>query len=168
MNNKPTSAPKALDILKELYLTANKKKYPSIPDFARCTPKYTDKTANGLTKCIIDFLNLTGAQAERISNTGRQLDKRKTVKDILGNTRTIGSIKFIPGTGTNGTADISATIKGRSVKVEVKIGADKQSDQQKEYQKKIECAGGIYFVGKDFNSFYNFYNQTFINKQDGL
>ena len=160
MNN-ITSAPKAIDILKELYLTANKKKYPSIPDFARCTPKYTDKTANGLTKCIIDFINLSSGQAERINNTGRQIDNRKIVNDILGSTRTIGSVKWIKGTGTNGTSDISATIHGKSVKVEVKIGADKQSPAQKEYQKKIEDAGGIYFIAKNFNSFYEWYNLTF-------
>ena len=153
-----TMKTKAIDKLKELYLTANKKKYPSIPDFARCTPNYSDKTANGLTKSIIDFINLTGYQAERISNTGRQLDNRKTVKDILGNTRTIGSVKFIPGTGCNGTADISATIQGKSVKIEVKI-KDKQSPAQIEYQKKIESAGGIYFIAKDFQSFYNWYLQ---------
>ncbi|MDQ3022683.1 MAG: hypothetical protein M3R36_19280, partial [Bacteroidota bacterium] len=116
---------KGIDILKELYLNKSKLRYPSIPNYARCTPNYSHKTANGLTKCIIDFINLNNGQAERINNTGRQIDNRQTVQDVLGSTRTIGSTKWIKGTGTNGTADISATIKGRSVKVEVKIGTDK-------------------------------------------
>ncbi len=148
-----------MKILSALAFRKLKDKHPTVPGFALPKVKYSDTSANGLTKCIIDFINLTGNQAERISNTGRQLDNRKTVKDILGNALTIGSIKFIPGTGTNGTADISATIQGKSVKVEVKIGADKQSDKQKEYQKAIEKAGGIYFVAKDFETFYNFYLQ---------
>ncbi len=152
---------KAIDILKGLYQTKYKKQYPTIPDYARCTPKYADKTANGLTKCIIDFINLTGGQAERINNTGRQIDNRQTVKDILGNVRTIGSVKWIKGTGTNGTADISATIQGKSVRVEVKIGKDKQSHQQKEYQYNIERSGGLYFIAKDFQSFYEWYNLKF-------
>lgn len=152
---------KAIDILKKLYQRDNIVKYPNIPAHARYIPKYCDTTANGLTKCIIDFINLIGGQSERINNTGRQLDKRKTYSDTLGNIRTIGSVKWIKGTGTDGTADISATIKGRSVKVEVKIKADRQSIKQKEYQQAIEKAGGIYYIAKDFDTFYQWYNLKF-------
>ncbi len=157
MNNQSSST----DILKDLYLSADEKKYPSIPAYARATPSYSDKTANGLTKCIIDFINLSGGQAERISNTGRQIDNRITVLDVIGRSKTIGSMEWVRGTGKNGTADISATIKGRSVKVEVKIGRDKQSQDQKNYQKEVERAGGIYFIARNFESFYNWYNQKF-------
>ncbi len=151
----------AIAILKELCLKQNKQRYPTIPDYARVIHSYTDKTANGLTKCIIDFINLHNGQAERINNTGRQLDCRTTFQDVLGRTRTIGNIKWIKGTGKNGTADISATIKGVSVKVEVKIGKDKQSNFQKEYQREVERAGGVYFIAKDFDSFYNWYFEKF-------
>lgn len=157
-----------LTVLNDLYYKSMRLKYPSFPISYIAPPKYKDTSANGLTKCIIEFLNMSGHQAERISNTGRQIDNRKTYSDTLGQSRTIGSITWIKGTGTNGTSDISATIKGRSVKVEVKIGKDKQSDQQQEYQKQIESAGGIYYLAQDFESFYIFFNQTFINKQDGL
>lgn len=151
----------SISVLKELALSENKQRYPNLPAHARYTPKYSDKTANQLTRCIIDFINLNKGQAERISNTGRQIDNRETYSDTLGTTRTIGSMEWIKGTGRNGTADISATIKGRSVKVEVKIGKDRQSDQQKKYQQEIERAGGIYFIAKDFESFYEWYNLTF-------
>lgn len=150
-----------LKILSALAFRKLKDKHPTVPEFAIPKTKYTDKSANGLTQCIIHFIELMGGQAERINNTGRQIDNRKTVKDVLGSTRTIGSVKWIKGTGTNGTSDISATIYGKSVKVEVKIGADRQSDQQKEYQQTIERAGGIYFVAKNFKSFYEWYNLTF-------
>lgn len=121
---------------------------------------YTDKTANGLTKMIIDWINYNGGQAERINTTGR-LIKAKTYKDVMGITKTIGQDKWIKGTGTLGSADISATIQGKSVKIEVKIGRDKQSDVQKQYQEAIEKAGGIYYIAKDFDTFYNWYNETF-------
>lgn len=71
--------------------------------------------------------------------------------------KTIGTGKWIPGSTTKGTADISATIKGRSVKIEVKIGKDRQSEAQVAYQKKIEQSGGIYFIAKDFDTFMDFY-----------
>jgi hypothetical protein len=118
---------------------------------------YLDKTANGLTKSIIAWINLNGYQAERISTTGRYVDNSKIVTDVLGNQKKIGSGKYIKGTGTNGSADISATIKGRSIKIEVKIGKDKQSEAQIKYQQMIEKAGGIYFIAKNFNEFYGFY-----------
>ncbi|KAF2380358.1 hypothetical protein BSN82_16780, partial [Acinetobacter baylyi] len=56
--------------------------------------------------------------------------------------------QWTKGTGTPGSADISATIKGRSVKIEVKYGKDRQSQAQKDYQKAIEKAGGTYIIVK--------------------
>ena len=108
-------------------------KYPSMPpDYIPLT-KFTDKTANGLTKCVIAWINLNGGQAERINTMGRMLDKTKVVADTFGNKRTIGSVEWQKGTGTKGSADISATIQGRSVKIEVKM-KDKQSIDQIKYQ----------------------------------
>jgi hypothetical protein len=146
----------ALQILKSLELERLKKKYSSFPIHLIPAPKYNDKTANGLTKCICDFINLSGGQAERISNTGRMIDQRQAVTNVLGSTQVIGSAKWIKGTGTNGSADISATIKGRSVKVEVKM-KDRQSEAQKDYQKAIEAAGGIYLIARSFEDFYQKY-----------
>jgi hypothetical protein len=66
-------------------------------------------------------------------------------------------------TGTPGSADISATIYGRSVKIEVKIGKDKQSVVQKQYQLMIEAAGGIYIISKTFDDFILWYDNFCIN-----
>nr|HMP31833.1 hypothetical protein [Saprospiraceae bacterium] len=55
---------------------------------------------------------------------------------------------------------ISATIKGRSIKIEIKCAAtgDRyQSEDQKNYQSMIESAGGIYIIVKDFQGFYDWY-----------
>lgn len=152
-------------ILERLHKEDLRKKYPTFPDYAMPPAKYTDKTANGLTKCIKDFLNHTGHQAERISSGGRQVDNRKVVTDVIGRTRQIGSTKYIPGTSTNGTADISSVIYGASVKIEVKIGKDKQSDDQIKYQQDIEKAGGIYIIAKDFDGFIEWY-RSFISKMN--
>ena len=131
------------------------------PDYVVRT-KYNDSTANGLTKCVIDYINLIGGQAERISNTGRYIDESRIVTDVLGNRKKIGSGKYIKGTGTNGTADISATFKGKSIKIEIKM-KDKQSEAQKEYQQAIERAGGIYFICHNFDEFLDIFN-TFANQ----
>lgn len=145
-------------ILVEMVLKDLKEKYPSIPEYGIPIPKYTDSNANGLTKCIIDFLNHSGHQAERISSMGRVIDNSKVVEDVLGRKRTIGSKKYIKGTSTNGTADISSIILGKSVKIEVKIGKDRQSSDQKKYEQATIKAGGIYWIAKDFDMFIDYYN----------
>jgi len=60
-----------------------------------------------------------------------------------------------------GSADISATIKGLTVMIEVKWGRDRQSEAQKVYQAKIEKAGGIYLIIRKFEEFYDWYYERF-------
>jgi len=151
----------AIQHLKKLAMENKQLKYPNVPPEWLAPAIYKDKTANGLTKCIIDFLTFNGWQAERINSTGRQIDRRQTVTDVLGHSRIIGSHEWIKGSGVKGTADISATVAGRSIKIEVKIGADKQSEAQCKYQSIVERAGGIYFIAKDFQGFYSWYFKTF-------
>ena len=151
----------AVKKLEQMATDEAQQKYPTIPSQWLAPRRYRDDTANGLTKCIIDFLKLSGWQAERISNTGRPIDERKTFIDVTGCQRTIGRIKWIPGSGQRGTADISATIAGRAVKIEVKIGSDRQSPAQRDYQKAIEQAGGIYIIARSFEQFLDWYNVKF-------
>jgi len=148
----------ALTQLKELALSHSRKRYPDLPDYARSTRNYSDRTANGLTKCIIDFLTFSGHQAERINSTGRPIDQTKVVTDVLGRSMRIGSVKWIPGTGTKGTADISAVIRGRAVKIEVKM-KDKQSLDQKRYEDQVIRAGGLYWIVRSMEEFLNKYNE---------
>lgn len=154
-------------LLTDLYYEYSAKKYPNMPRYAIAIPKFSDNGANELTQCILKFCKYKGYQAERISNTGRVMDNTKMIKDVLGRTRIIGSIDYIKGTGTNGTADISATIPvniagrkiGMSVKIEVKYGRDRQSEAQKKYQKMIEDAGGVYIIVRSFDDFIDKYNE---------
>jgi len=122
---------------------------------------FRDDTANGLTQCIATYIRLRGGQCERINVYGRPVDNRKIVTDVLGRTKQIGSIKWGKSTSTVGTADISATVAGRSVKIEVKIGRDRQSEDQKEYQKQIEAAGGVYMIAKDFTTWKEQFDKLF-------
>lgn len=142
-------------------------KYPSFAATGResylALTKWSDKTANNLTQAVIAFLKFKGHQAERISNTGSRMDNTKVVTTVTGFRQLVGSAQWIPGTGTKGTADISATIKpdhltyGVSVKIEVKIGRDRQSDDQKKYESVITSAGGVYLIATNFQSFYEWY-----------
>lgn len=148
-----------LEHLKSIAVSQFRIRYPSVPAHALPVPKYSDKKANALTKCIVDFVNFNGGMAERVSNTGRWL-KGETVQDVIGIVRHLPG-QYIPGAGLNGTADISATIRCRSVAIEVKIGSDKQSEAQQKYQIRIEHAGGLYFIARNFEEFYQWYCETF-------
>ena len=127
-------------------------KYRTIPPPVIVLDHWNDNWGNALTKSIIAFLQFSGCQAERINTMGVYRKKYRTDGVAIGG-------QWTKGTGTPGSADISATIKGRSVKIEVKYGKDRQSDVQKAYQKAIEEAGGVYVIARDFEGFLNFYEQ---------
>lgn len=143
------------DKLKALELEQLRSKYPSMREELIPLTQWKDNSANNLTKCIIFWIKAMGGQAERISNQG-QYRVGKKIEIASGFKQLPG--KWTPGTGTKGTADISATIRGRSVKIEVKQ-KDKQSEAQKQYQQSIESAGGIYYIAKDFDSFILWYEK---------
>jgi hypothetical protein len=137
-------------------------KFPSLPE--HCFPKsnYSDKDANSLTKCIVDFINLSGYQAERINTMGVYREAKKH-EQFDGNFKTLVKGTYTPSTSTKGSADISSTIYGRSVKIEVKYGKDRMSESQQRYKEDIEKAGGVYFVARTFDEFLEFYD-AFIEK----
>jgi hypothetical protein len=143
-------------LLHELKLQRYAITHPNYPQDYIPKTMYKDSTANGLTRAICDYINYNGYQAERINTMGTAREKKTTAGKVIG-------VTWTKGTSTAGSADISATIKGRSVKIEVKIGKDRQSDAQKRYQENIEKAGGTYIIAKDFDSFVEFFND-FVNK----
>jgi hypothetical protein len=99
-------------------------------------------TANGLTKWVIDFLMWSGYRATRISSSGRYAKGQ-----------------FIYGTTRKGTADVSATINGRSVMLEIKVGKDRPSKEQLKEQELERNAGGIYEFVKTPDEFLEIYDK---------
>ena len=161
VRKQPYKKPQAVKDLEALAWEVKRQRFPDVPDYILVSEKYRDDSANGLTRCVIAYIQLLGGQAERINTMGRPIDQRKTFTDVLGHTHQVGSVKWIPGTSTRGSADISATIQGRSVKIEIKFGKDRQSEAQRKYAREVEAAGGIYYVCKDFTSFVDWYGAKF-------
>lgn len=147
----------ALKELRLLALAESRRKHPTLPDSARYIKPYNDRTANALTRAVIDYLRFSGWQAERINCTGRLQDNTKVVTDVLGDSRRVGSVKWLPTSGQKGTADISAVIRGRAVKIEIKM-TDTQSPVQKTYQQQVERSGGLYWLCRNFIDFITYYN----------
>lgn len=143
-----------------------KEKHPNVPVYALSTPKYNDQSANSLTKCIVDYINMIGGRADRISSAGRYIDESKTYKDSLGLSRTIGTGKWVPGATRRGYADINATIQGRSIMIEVKM-KDKLSGEQVRFAEAERRAGGQYWIVHNWEEFYD-QCIDFINPKDKI
>lgn len=112
-----------------------------IPDNLQTDFKFRDDTANGLTKCICNWLSMCGYFGGRVNTTG-------TYNKKLG--------KYIKSGATLGMADITAIKNGKHVSIEVKTGRDKPRKEQLKRKEEIERAGGFYIF---VNSFDNFINQ---------
>jgi len=168
--------PKPIRPLQILHDMANQKarqKYIDAgvdPDYS-APKKFKVNNANSLTKAIKTFLILSGHQCERISTTGRVIDERQTYTDVLGHLKQIGRMRYIPGTVTRGSADLSSIIRrpgekyGISVKIEVKWNKDRISSDQKIYCEAVEKAGGVYIIAKDFDSFHQWYTDFMASGQ---
>jgi hypothetical protein len=127
-----------------------RERYPNVPEHCLPRPKYTGTPANKLTKQIIDFIKFSGGMAERVNSMGIYDAK-------LG--------KYRPSGSRTGTADISATFQGRSIKIEVKIGRDRLSPAQKKYADEVTKAGGLYYVANNYADFEKWFNDLFNKKK---
>jgi hypothetical protein len=150
---------KPIEQLRQLKLAKTRELYPNVPEIALPKTEYNDRSANGLTKCVLDFLNLSGHFCERTGNEGRVIDNRKTYTDVIGRQKTIGTVKRIKSSGTKGTSDLKAVINGRMIAIEIKYGKDRQSEAQKDYQAMVERAGGEYWIVKNFEQFFDLYQE---------
>ena len=144
----------------ERYELAHKKwfekRYPSAwKDGNYCAAKIpVVKKANGLTRFVLQYLEWMEHRATRINSQGRLIEGLE--RGPTGNSISIK--KWVPGTTRRGTADISATIFGRSCMFEIKIGKDKASEFQLAEQAKERRAGGIYEFVTDPDQFFKLYD----------
>lgn len=133
--------PKNLKELGKLADELNAEKHPLLPPHALVKKRFKDTTANELTKTIIwDMYHVRQGVAYRINN-GAVYDVKKKV--------------YRKGVQRKGVPDIIGIIDGRFFGIEVKIGADRQSADQKEIEREINDAGGVYFVAKSYDDYLN-------------
>ncbi|NDU95246.1 VRR-NUC domain-containing protein [Spirosoma terrae] len=121
-------------------------KYANVPRFALVKSRYTDKSANDLTTAVVDYLNLSGFFATRLASTG-------TFRADLQ--------KYVPSRQRSGLPDVMAVVDGRSVFIEVKVGKDRLSEEQREAINDLENAGASVFVAGDFQGFYDWFQKEF-------
>ena len=130
--------PESVKDLEQLYFEYESRKRPNIPNYARYKTPFRDDTANGLTKCIVKWLEAHGYFSARINTQGNYSTKLK---------------RFIHSGSKRGMADITSIINGRHVSIEVKAGRDQLRPEQLKVKDEVENAGGIYFVARTFDNF---------------
>lgn len=116
-------------------------KYPNVPEYALPTPKYSDKTANGLTAAICDKIKLDGYFIARINTQGNY-------REGLGWTKS---------NSTKGMSDLVACIDGKFISIEIKAGNDYQRPDQQKVEHSIQRSGGIYFIARTYSGFFEWY-----------
>ena len=128
-------------------------KHPTVPLHALpSVKKFSESSANELTRSIEAFIRMTGGYADRINNTG--IYDPRTGRWRKGGTR-------------KGIADIMAskpvTHEGRTfavnVAIEVKVGKDRMSEHQQKIREEVERAGGVYMIARNWDTFIEQWNQ---------
>lgn len=128
------------------YLEAHRlwfmQQYPqTFKDGHYCPPKMPDVTkSNGLTTFIINYITWIGYRATRINTMGRLVSEPQRQASGIS----LMTKKYIKSSTRKGTADVSSTIRGRSVMFEIKTGKDRPSEYQLAEQARERKAGGIY------------------------
>lgn len=139
--------------LSTLKFQEDRKSRPNIPEYAIPKATYSDKTASGLTKSIKAYCDLKGIFCQRSGSEGRYRPGTSVV-DVIGRTRLMKGT-WLPG-HQKGIADLTMVVNGKYIGVEVKIGNDRQSDVQKEFETDLIKAGGCYVIVKSWDDFYKF------------
>lgn len=151
---------------KRMFLADLKKKAPAFYDSAGGETYQvkipSERKANGLTQIIMKFLKLKGHYANRVNTQGQLRGAKISRYEAYTNKAVYGNeARWVKGQTTRGTPDIDAIIYGRAVQIEVKVGKDQMSEHQIKQQYAIEAAGGLYFVARDMQSFYDWYYLNF-------
>jgi hypothetical protein len=89
-------------------------------------------TENDLKNLILDYLSAKGIFHWR-NNSGAVVSEYKGKKRFM---------RY----GAVGSPDIFCVVKGRCIGLELKGPKGKQSDSQKEFQERLEEAGGLYLL----------------------
>ena len=105
------------------------------------------ESANALTKRIVSHIRNRGHFATRLSSTGVFRDDIK---------------KFVPSQQRAGLPDVMSVVESRACFIEIKVGRDVLSQDQKKSIAELQKAGAAVFVAHDFDSFQTWFTAEFL------
>ena len=118
------------------------------------------KKASELESLIDEYCTLSNAECTKNHSEGRQIVSKTNVTDVLGRSNSITDVKHIPSTTRRGTSDLTVVKDGKALYVEVKL-KDRQSEAQKQWQKRVEGFGNTYVIVRNIDEFAEVFTEYF-------
>lgn len=125
------------------------------------------KSTNGLRRAIINFMLWNGHHLEATNTMGVPVKKFAPKFSLMtGQVEQVNNgFEWRKGSGMTGSSDAKGHIRhhnhryGIPLYVEIKYAKDTMSDEQEEYQQKVESTGGVYVIAKTIEGFITWYDQ---------
>jgi hypothetical protein len=135
----------ALQILCQLADVRKAEQSPNFP--ARYIPnsRYNDRDANGLIRCLVDYLNFSGHFATHLGSTGAYR---------------VNWQRLVSWQQQVELPDVFAVVGGRAMLIEVKHGKDQLSEARKRTIFELQKAGALIYIAHEFESFYYWFEQN--------
>lgn len=157
---------KSLKTLKQMAVEYKKYQAPYKPEHLITTKNYSDKNEAELRKSMKDFFFFLGGISEKVRNQGVEVKTKKQQVHHFDGQRQVDGTKKVPSGQFPGTSDQHTIVHSVHPKMEIKIGRDYQSPEQKEYERRVIKAGGLYVIVKSFDDVLNWYINYFNIKGD--
>ena len=127
--------------------------YPTPPEkYFYSNTTHREYLSKLLEDIIVKMLRAKGTDPIKANDKGKYIGK-KYVTDVLGHKKETGQIWARSKKTRPGRADIVVFYKGKLFNFEVKIGKDRQSEEQKQEQKRAESNGEVYIIIKTVDEF---------------
>lgn len=131
--------------------------------FSRPAKKGKQSPANALTDAICKYVRSLGGAAARINVMGIYDEKMGKFRPS-GSTRGVEDVDCVKPIYVRTLTSDQPIKVGLKVAVEVKIGKDRQSDDQKKRQAAVEASGGVYIIAKTFDQFKEAWDNIHVTK----
>lgn len=117
--------------------------------------KFSDNSANELTKSILAYFELIGWKAWRQASEGRFI-QGKEYTDVLGHKKQEKGFYIPRSKGGKGAPDLMAIQKGtgKLFGCEIKHGKDRMHDDQNKFKKEMEESGGVFIIARSWDGFF--------------
>lgn len=118
--------------------------------------KFTEKNATGLEKAIRAFFAMSGIKCWKVDVQGTYRATGKEALQVKSNGTIVKggkAMRWTTSSASKGVSDLFTLIQGRFIAIEVKVGKDRQSAAQKEFENDVVYQGGYYMIVRSFADF---------------
>jgi hypothetical protein len=142
-----------------ILLNDSRKKYPNFPDEARAITIYPDTNEKGIKKNMKQICTALGLLWQNTDSKAKPLHKMERVDHASGLQRTNHSFTFVKSEFAKGHHDCQIIAANRVWCIEIKARnettkyKDKQSEVQKEFERKLNRNGTDYYIVRGMDDF---------------